>query len=57
MDGLRLFNVALKHTANGYRVFAPSAFGCAAVTFTHEIATALIAAAIGEIDRHDATAA
>lgn len=56
LDGLRLFNVALKRTASGYRVFAPSAFGSAVATFTPEIASALTAAALGEIaderDRH-----
>lgn len=55
LDGLRLFNLALKRGPNGYRVFAPSAFGCAAATFTHEIAGALIDAALGEIaDEHRA---
>lgn len=52
LDGLRLYNLALKQTGAGYRVFAPSAFGSAAATFTPEIAAALIAAALGEI-RHD----
>ncbi|WP_197435899.1 hypothetical protein [Agrobacterium vitis] len=49
LDGMRLHNVALKKTASGYRVFAPSAFGAATVTFTPEIATALVEAAIGEM--------
>ena len=49
LDGLRLFNIALKHGPNGYRVFAPSAFGAAAATFTPEMASALIDAALGEI--------
>jgi hypothetical protein len=53
LDGMRLYNIALKHTANGYRVFAPSAFGGAVVTFTPETAQALIAAARGEIAEHD----
>lgn len=49
LDGMRLFNVALKQTASGYRVFGPSAFGSSAVTFTPETASALVAAAIGEM--------
>lgn len=53
LDGMRLHNVALKQTGSGLRVFAPSAFGCAAVTFTPETAAALIALATGEIARHD----
>lgn len=57
LDGLRLYNLALKHGPNGYRVFAPSAFGAATATFTHEVAAALIKAAIGEMDHYDATAA
>lgn len=57
LDGLRLYNLKLAKTANGYRVFAPSAFGAAAATFTHEVASALIEAALGEINRYDATAA
>jgi hypothetical protein len=55
MDGMRLFNLALKQTANGYRVFAPSAFGGAVATFTHETATALTAAALGEMHRNERT--
>lgn len=53
MDGMRLHNVALKRTRSGLRVFAPSAFGAAAVTFTPETASALIKAAIGEISAND----
>jgi len=49
LDGMRLFNLALKRGPSGYRVFAPSAFGDAVVTFTPETAEALIGAAIGEI--------
>nr|WP_299503210.1 hypothetical protein [uncultured Rhizobium sp.] len=57
MDGMRLFNLSLKRTGAGLRVFAPSAFGSAAATFSHETAAALIALASGEIDRHDRSAA
>lgn len=57
MDGMRLFNLALKQTANGYRVFAPSAFGGAVATFTPETAMALTAAALGEMHRNDQRAA
>jgi hypothetical protein len=49
LDGIRLHNVSLKRTGAGLRVFAPSAFGCAAVTFTPEIAAELIALVHGEI--------
>ena len=49
LEGMRLFNLALKHGPSGYRVFAPSAFGDAVATFTPETAEALISAAIGEI--------
>ncbi|MCA0341241.1 MAG: hypothetical protein LCH99_16125 [Proteobacteria bacterium] len=52
LDGLRLHNVSLKRTGSGLRVFAPSAFGCAAVTFTPEVAAELIALAHGEITKH-----
>lgn len=52
LDGMRLYNLQLKQTGAGLRVFAPSAFGCAAATFTHEMSAALIALAMGEIDRH-----
>lgn len=56
MDGIRLFNLALKRTGAGLRVFAPSAFGSAAATFTHETSAKLIAAAMGEMhhDEHHA---
>lgn len=53
LDGMRLHNVSLKRTGSGLRVFAPSAFGCAAVTFTPETAAALIALASGEIAKHE----
>lgn len=53
LDGMKLYNLALKRTANGYRVFGPSAFGSAVVTFTPETGTALVAAALGEIAEHD----
>ncbi|MGN6307295.1 MAG: hypothetical protein ACTHNH_20960 [Mesorhizobium sp.] len=57
LNGLRLFNVALKQTTSGYRVFAPSAFGCATATFTHETAALLIEAALGEIRQNDRNSA
>jgi len=57
MDGMRLFNLSLKRTGAGLRVFAPSAFGSAAVTFTPEISAALIALALGEIAQNDSIAA
>lgn len=50
--GVRLFNVAIKHTDRGWRAFAPSSFGSAAATFTPEFAAQIIDAAldgIGEI--------
>jgi len=53
LDGMRLFNLALKQTANGYRVFAPSAFGGAVVTFTPETSAALVALATGEMHQYD----
>lgn len=53
LDGIRLHNVSLKRTGSGLRVFAPSAFGCAAVTFTPEIAAEMIALVHGEITAHD----
>lgn len=56
LDGLRLYNVALKRTSAGLRVFAPSAFGAATVTFTPETATAIIEAAMGEITLGQTTA-
>jgi hypothetical protein len=55
-DGIRLFNLALKQTPSGWRVFAPSAFGSATATFTREQAAQLIAAAhiaLGETHQHD----
>lgn len=52
LDGMRLFNLSLKKTGSGLRVFAPSAFGSASATFTHEFSQALVALALGEI-RHD----
>lgn len=57
--GIRLFNVAIKHTDRGWRAFGPSSFGSAAATFTPEIAAQIIDAArdaIGEIhlDRQQA---
>ncbi|WP_432344792.1 hypothetical protein WMC41_16165 [Shinella yambaruensis] len=52
LDGLRLYNLSLKQTGCGPRVFAPSAFGSAVATFTHEINAALVALAMGELDRN-----
>lgn len=52
MDGMRLFNLTLKKTGAGIRVFAPSAFGSAAITFTPDVSEALVALAMGEI-RHN----
>ncbi|HEY0125306.1 MAG TPA: hypothetical protein VGC14_26785 [Rhizobium sp.] len=49
LEGLRLYNIALKRNAHGYRVFAPSAFSAATATFTPETAAALVEAALGEI--------
>lgn len=57
LDGMRLFNLSLKRTGAGLRVFAPSAFGSAAVTFTHEVSEALVALATGEIAQNDSQAA
>lgn len=56
LDGMRLFNLALKQTGAGYRVFGPSAFGSSTVTFTHETSAALVALALGEmhLDQHAA---
>lgn len=57
LDGMRFFNLTLKRTGAGLRVFAPSAFGSAAMTFTPEISEALVALAIGEIDLNEKRAA
>lgn len=57
LDGMRLFNLALKRTGSGLRVFAPSAFGGAVATFTPETSAALIALATGEMHQHDHRAA
>jgi len=57
LDGMRLYNIALKRGQAGYRVFAPSAFGIAVVTFTPETASALISAVLGEITANDRNAA
>lgn len=53
MDGLRLFNLALKKTGSGYRIFAPSAFGSSVATFTRDTASQIVDAALGEIRRND----
>lgn len=55
MDGMRLYNIALKQTGGGPRVFAPSAFGSSVATFTHEMNAALVALALGELDRNGIT--
>lgn len=55
LDGMRLYNLVLKQTGGGPRVFAPSAFGCAVATFTHETNAALVALAMGELDRNGIT--
>lgn len=52
LDGMRLYNLSLKQTGCGPRVFAPSAFGSAVATFTHEINAALVAMAMGELDQN-----
>ena len=57
MDGLRLYNLALKQTSGGHRVFAPSAFGSSAATFTHETSAALVALALGELGQYERRAA
>jgi creatinine amidohydrolase/Fe(II)-dependent formamide hydrolase-like protein len=54
--GIRLFNLALKETQSGWRAFAPSAFGSAAATFTHELGAEIVVAAreaLGEISHND----
>jgi len=54
--GVRLFNLALKQSTGGWRVFAPSAFGSAAATFTRDQAAQLVDAALtalGETRRND----
>lgn len=59
-SGIRLFNLALKQTPSGWRVFAPSAFGSAAATFTREQAEQIVAAAriaFGETPQHDRNSA
>lgn len=58
--GIRLFNIAIKETPQGWRAYAPSAFGGATATFTPEVAAQIVAAArsaMGEIRHHDRTAA
>lgn len=54
--GLRLYHLKLAETPSGWRVFAPSAFGEAVATFTHELTADLVSAAriaLGEITRND----
>jgi hypothetical protein len=53
LDGVRLNNLVLKQTKSGLRVFGPSAFGRAVVTFTPDRTMALIAAVRGAT-AHDA---
>lgn len=58
--GIRLFNIAIKDTPQGWRAYAPSAFGGATATFTPEVAAQIVAAArsaMGEIRHNDRTAA
>lgn len=57
LEGMRFFNLSLKRTGAGLRVFAPSAFGSAAITFTPEISEALVALATGEIAQNEQRAA
>lgn len=46
VDGVRLYNLKLTERPDGSRrVFAPSAFGSAAATFTTEIAEQIVRAA------------
>lgn len=56
IDGIRLNNLVLKQTRAGLRVFGPSAFGRAAISFTTEKAQAVIAAVQGA-NAHDNRAA
>lgn len=42
LDGIRLNNLVLKQTKAGLRIFGPSVFGRAAVSFTSERAASLI---------------
>ncbi|RVD64092.1 hypothetical protein [Mesorhizobium sp. M7A.F.Ca.ET.027.03.2.1] len=55
VDGVRLYNLKLTEKPDGRRrVFAPSAFGCAAATFNNEIADQIVraaSAALGENNR------
>ena len=45
-DGIRLYNLQLKNTSRGWRVFAPN-FDCAAVaTFSREVAETLTEEAV-----------
>ena len=57
VDGVRLYNLKLTEKPDGRRrVFAPSAFGSAAATFTTDIAEQIVRAAsdaLGEMP-HDA---
>lgn len=55
-SGIRLYNLKLTQGQAGLRVYAPSAFGAPAATFTREFAVELIeavTATLGEIDQHD----
>lgn len=54
IDGVRLYNLTLKQTRNGLRVFGPNALGRAAVTFTPEKTMALISAITGANAHADA---
>lgn len=60
MDGLRLFNLALKRTESGWRVFSPSAFGCSTALFAPDLAARMADAArlaCGEMTDNDCSAA
>jgi len=52
--GVRLFNLAIKETPNGWRVFSPSAFGSATATFSHDFASQIIAAARRDLGENTA---
>ncbi|TIO32933.1 hypothetical protein [Mesorhizobium sp.] len=60
VDGVRLYNLKLTEKPGGHRrVFAPSAFGSAAATFTTEIAEQIVRAASDALGEkpHERTAA
>ncbi|MBO3760035.1 hypothetical protein [Ciceribacter sp. L1K22] len=54
--GVRFYNIALKRSPSGWRVFAPSAFGGNVATFSHELAAEMASAAVaamGGITQND----